>query len=120
MLIDSNIIIYAALAQNGYLRDFLIANEIYISSITRLEVLGYYKLSEHEKNILQTIFLSIDELPVTNEIINLAISLRQKRKMSLGDSIIAATALYHSQELVTHNCIDFMWIEDLTVIDIIR
>ncbi len=37
--------------------------------------------------------------------------------MSLGDSIIAATALEHHQTLVTRNITDFDWIEGLKVFD---
>ncbi len=37
--------------------------------------------------------------------------------MSLGDAIIAATALEHYQTLVTRNIKDFDWIEGLKVID---
>jgi len=120
MLFDSNIIIYAAQPQNDYLREFLINNEVLVSSITKLEVLGYHKLISQEKEILQRIFSAIEVLPINEEVINLAISLRQKRKMSIGDSIIAATALHFRQQLVTHNTADFTWIDELSVIDIVR
>ncbi|NQZ10542.1 MAG: hypothetical protein HRT35_25595 [Algicola sp.] len=46
--------------------------------------------------------------------------LRQQRKMSLGDAIIAATALEHHQTVVTHNVKDFEGIEGLKVVDPIR
>nr|VFK53924.1 MAG: PIN domain-containing protein [Candidatus Kentron sp. TUN]VFK55822.1 MAG: PIN domain-containing protein [Candidatus Kentron sp. TUN] len=56
-------------------------------------------------------------LPVSYPIIEQAISLRQQRKMSLGDALIAATALAHDLELATANTNDFDWIEDLDVIN---
>lgn len=37
--------------------------------------------------------------------------------MSLGDSIIAATALVNSFELYTHNVADFVGISGLKIID---
>jgi toxin FitB len=37
--------------------------------------------------------------------------------MSLGDAIIAATALLHDLEIYTHNVADFTWISGLIVID---
>jgi len=37
--------------------------------------------------------------------------------MSLGDSLIAATALQYNLILVTHNTDDFDWIEELTLLD---
>ena len=43
--------------------------------------------------------------------------LRQQRRMSLGDAIIAATAIVHDRILVTHNVQDFLWISELNVLD---
>jgi len=39
------------------------------------------------------------------------------RKLKLGDALIAATALVHDLELVTHNLADFSWITGLRVVD---
>jgi hypothetical protein len=46
-----------------------------------------------------------------------AITLRQQRAMSLGDALIAATALNLYLPLATHNTDDFTWIKSLTVVD---
>ena len=43
--------------------------------------------------------------------------LRQQRALSLGDALIAATAIYHGLPLATHNKRDFEWIKSLEVID---
>ena len=56
-------------------------------------------------------------LGVTDVIADRAVQLRQQRRMSLGDSLIAATALVHGEPLVTHNLSDFNWIEGLELID---
>jgi predicted nucleic acid-binding protein len=37
--------------------------------------------------------------------------------MSLGDAIVAGTALAHQLELVTRNVGDFSWIQGLSLID---
>jgi predicted nucleic acid-binding protein len=37
--------------------------------------------------------------------------------MSLGDALIAATAIVHRLTLVTHNVTDFDWIDGLIVLD---
>ncbi len=37
--------------------------------------------------------------------------------MSLGDALIAASALRHGLKLATHNKKDFEWIKSLEVID---
>ena len=43
--------------------------------------------------------------------------LRQMKKMSLGDSLVAATCLAHDLTLVTRNAADFSWIENLRVLN---
>jgi toxin FitB len=37
--------------------------------------------------------------------------------MSLGDSLVAATALVHARTLVTHNVDDFKWIAGLQLLN---
>jgi predicted nucleic acid-binding protein len=56
-------------------------------------------------------------LPVCNFVIENAISLKQQRKMSLGDSLIAATALVNNDKL-TNNVEDFIGISGLSVISL--
>lgn len=48
-----------------------------------------------------------------DRVIHKATILRQQKKMSLGDAIIASTAIVHNKILVTRNIKDFSWIEDL-------
>ena len=56
-------------------------------------------------------------MPISDEVIQKASTLRQQKKMSLGDALIAATALIHGLTLVTSNVKDFEWIKDLSVLD---
>ena len=44
-----------------------------------------------------------------------AVKLRQSRKMTLGDSLIAGTALAFARTLVTRNVKDFEWISALKI-----
>lgn len=46
-----------------------------------------------------------------------AVKLRQLRKMTLGDALIAGTALVFGLTLVTRNVDDFQWIAGLSVLD---
>lgn len=50
-------------------------------------------------------------------VIERAITLRQQKKMSLADAIIAATALAHDLPLVTRNVDDFKHIAGLILIN---
>jgi len=56
----------------------------------------------------------------TPEIFQTAVDLRQQRSMSLGDALIAATAIYHGLTLATHNIRDFEQIKTLKVVDPMR
>ena len=113
MLLDSNIIIYASQPEFLTLRDFLSGKVIATSVICKIETLGYSKLEPIQKTFLENFFDSIRVVPLTNEISEKAIRLRQVHAMSLGDSIIAATALIEEMELVTRNISDFKMIKGL-------
>ncbi|WP_162417176.1 type II toxin-antitoxin system VapC family toxin [Cyclobacterium roseum] len=112
-LLDSNILIYSLLPEQQKLRNFLRQKQPVCSIVSKIEVLGYHKLTDGEKAALIKLFANIQVLPLTSEIGDTAIILRQTKKMSLGDSIIAATALIHQAKLLTVNTKDFEWIENL-------
>ncbi len=117
MLLDSNIIIYAAQPNQVALRQFIRDNEPAVSLVSYVETLGYHCLSAEEKKFLEEFFAASNVLPITNSIAGRAVSLRQKRRMSLGDALIAGTALVHQHTLVTHNTEDFDWIPKLQLLD---
>ncbi len=116
-IIDSNLIIYFAVSGFEWLNDHIQTADACYSKITKVEVLGYQKISQSAVAFFQVYFDSITSLALTDEILEKAIKLRQLKKMSLGDSIIAATALVHDFDLYTHNVADFIGIPDLRVID---
>ncbi len=114
-LLDSNILIYAPQPAYAHLLPLLVDPACYVSEITRLEVLGFHRLNANEKTYYEQVFRNKVVLPITSDIINLAILLRQTRKMSVGDSIHAATALLHGYELQTRNLADFQHIPGLAL-----
>ena len=115
ILLDSNIIIYAAQPEHQALRDWLDQQEIAVSALSQAEVLGYHRLSDPERQLFREFFASCNVLPISTTVIDRAIALRQQRRMSLGDAIIAATALLHDLPLATRNLEDFHWISELTL-----
>ncbi len=115
MLADSNIIIYATQPRHYALRQFFAENSPFVSLVSYVEVLGYHKLKETEKQMLEEFFTASEILAVSNEVAAKAVELRQQRKMSLGDSLIAATAILHNLILVTRNTDDFNWIVNLSL-----
>ena len=82
MLLDSNIIIYAARPEHEKLRVFLATNPIVVSAIARVEVLGYHRLTEAERTIFAAFFGALPVLPITERILDESIRLRQLRRMT--------------------------------------
>jgi hypothetical protein len=115
MLIDSNLIIYATQPPYTQLRSWLVDYATHYSAISRLETLGYHLLGNAEKQSVIAILESLDILMINTISLEIAIALRQQRKMSLGDALIAATCLEHDLPLATANNKDFEWITDLVI-----
>lgn len=117
ILADTNLIIYAASKKHATLADWFVQNKPAVSVISIVEALGYYKLSVEEKSALEAFFAELSVLYPNPEIFQTAIELRQQHSISLGDALIAATALHHDLSLATHNATDFNWIKSLTIVD---
>lgn len=117
MLIDSNIILYASLPEYAGLRDFIAAQAPAVSAVSYVEVLGYHGLTATEESLFRDFFAVSTMLPIDQDVLDQAVTLRQQHRMSLGDALVAATALVHRLPLVTHNVSDFDWIEGLTLLD---
>lgn len=117
MLLDSNIIIYAARPEHEALRRLIRQRAPAVSIISYIEVMGYHRLGADDRDALAGFFRAAEMLSLSEEIAQRATALRQRQRMTLGDAIIAATALVHELPLLTHNASDFSWIEALRVID---
>ena len=117
MLLDSNIVIYAAKPESAELRAYLDRISRSVSVISYIESYGYQNLTIEERERIETIFGRTQVLPLTENIADRAITLRQQRRMGLGDAIIAATAITHNLTLVTRNTEDFRWINGLDLLD---
>jgi predicted nucleic acid-binding protein len=112
---DTNIIIYIA---NGALGEDIIGNEpIIYPSIVRVESLGYPSIKSIEEQRIRELCATLTTAPLTDNIIENAIKLRQGKKMSLGDSIVAATALEYNSQLWTVNTKDYEHIEGLDILN---
>jgi len=115
ILFDTNIIIYSAQEEGAYLHDIFENEGGHYSVVTMVETLGFHKMDKRQEGYLKLIFQRLKPLPITDPIIFKAIELRQKRKMTLGDALIAATAVIHNCTLYTRNVKDFDWITDLQI-----
>jgi predicted nucleic acid-binding protein len=117
MLLDSNIIIYAAQPNHASLRQFIADHVPSVSVISYIEVLGYHRLSEVGRQYLESFFQAGEILPASDAVVQWAIRLRQRRRIAVADATIAGTALAYGRTLVTHNTEDFRWINELKLLD---
>jgi hypothetical protein len=119
-LIDSNIWIYAAAAQEPareILSKALKSEWAGYSAISRLEVLGYPSISEQEKRLLEQIMSIFVELPVDRLIIDKAIYIRQSTRIKSPDAIVAATAINMGATLISRNTKDFSTVPNLSILN---
>lgn len=117
-LIDSNILIYSGEKEyTQLLLPFVTDPNNLVSVISKVETIGYRFITEPQKLYFESIFTILRVIPVDDEVIQQAITIRQRKKISLGDSLIAATAIVQGVELVSRNITDFNGIPDLVVIN---
>lgn len=117
ILLDSNILIYLMQKEHEALRQWLLTIEPAYSIIRKVEVLGYWNLSIAQNDAIAAVLSPMREISLTARQCEHAINLRQQRKMSLGDALIAATAMDHSLPLATRNTNDFDWISGVQLIN---
>lgn len=117
VIADSNILIYSMMMEYDFLRHFMTNYTIKASAISKIEVLGFTRLSKEDEIKYQRMLARVELFPVIDSVLNQAILLKQQKKMSLGDSIIASTALLQGLPLMTRNVGDFAWINGLQLIN---
>lgn len=117
-LIDTNVIIDNfgnKLPANA--KTFLNGLDVTISAVTRIEVLGWLNATKQQLNPLYEFMELVTILPINEDVIEKTITIRQTKKIALGDAIIAATALVYDLVLISRNISDFKNIDGLKVID---
>lgn len=115
VIFDTNIFIYAGM---GRLKLSKIADiDAGYASITVIETLGFHEITSVEQRKLMQILEAYQMIDLSESIIHRAVSLRQDKRMSLGDAIVAATALEQDIPLWTVNTRDFSHIEELKLVD---
>jgi toxin FitB len=117
MLLDSNILIYAAQPAHTHLRQFIAIHAPAVSAVSCVEVLGYHQLDTQERQYLEEFFRLARVLPLSQTVLDQAVTLRRQRRISLGDALVAGTALVRGLTLVTRNVEDFQWIQGLSLLN---
>jgi len=117
LLLDTNILIEAERPGGEALRRWIDEEHRSVSAASLVEVFRYQKLTVDERKRFDALFASLQVLPVSADVVRKAEELRKQRKMSIGDAIIAATALVFERELITRNSKDFAGINGLAVLN---
>ncbi len=113
IVLDTNIFIYLA---NGTLDIQKVKNtDLAFPSIVKVEALGYAQITVAEQSYLEALFAECQQLDLEESILQRAIRLRQQKRMSLGDSIVAASTLEYDCALWTVNEDDYAHIEGLRI-----
>ena len=122
LTIDSNILIYhlqgEATVRDLLERWFREGNHLFISVITRLELLAAPILRNGEEKVILELLNHFLLIPVDAQIADLAARIRRTYGLKLGDSIIAATAVLLNATLVTRNLRDFKKVKGLPILKI--
>jgi len=118
-LVDTNIIIYFLKGEipNDHEEKVteIFAESFYISTITKIEVLGWHKLDADEKSKIEHFLNSASIFYVDKIIQNKSIEIRQANAIKTADAVIGATALVYDLTLVTRNEGDFKKINGLEI-----
>ena len=118
ILLDSNMIIHAAQPAYRELRKWLEKQVFAICELSSLEVMEYHRIEEDKREYFRQFFNVSRILPISEEVIETAIPIRRTYNMSLGDVVIAATAVHYGCKLCTNNQKDFKKVEKLRLVDI--
>ncbi len=100
LFIDTNIIIYYFKGRVDA-RSLIENNDITISYITALEVLGYWNNTEEHNEFIQELLSTFKIIYSNERILKEAIELKRNYKLSTPDSIIGATSIIEKIPLLT-------------------
>jgi toxin FitB len=116
-LIDTNIIIYefqdAFPSECIQVIDKIFDTSFNVSIVSEIEFLGWKGFSYQSRRKAENFLNFACIHPLTTEIKDLTVKLKQKNNIKLGDAIVAATAIFHNYTLVTRNTCDFQKISGL-------
>jgi hypothetical protein len=120
-LLDSNVLIDAlAGLPHGVrvLREARIRSGVTViySAISRIEVLGFPKLSEQEETAVRRLLNEFEEVAITNTVIERAIQIRKLVKIKIPDALIAASADTAQATVITRNTGDFQRVPGLIAV----
>jgi len=114
VIIDTNIALYL-FAGDSTLSKVLDGETIYLSFISELELMSYQGLTKTEGEIVNQFISDCIIIDINKEIKDKTVALRKVYGLKLPDAIIAATADYLKQPLMTADR-DFKNVDKINII----
>lgn len=114
ILVDTNVVIYFFNNQHNVV-EFLRGKEVYLSSITEIELLSFPKLTENETAVIKNFLNDCTIVELTSRVKIQTVEIRKTHKLKLPDSIVAATSNFLKIPLFTSDK-DFTRIQSIDVI----
>ena len=74
-LLDTNILIYASKSEYAYLRRLFTESNVFVSDITRIETLGFRKITSSEKAYFEDVFNVLPSISISETILQKTIQL---------------------------------------------
>jgi len=113
--VDTNVLIYTLEGNPEAMKIARYSFSLGISVITEIELLGKKNISQYEINIIRSLLNNCEIVALSNNIKEMAISIKQKYSIKAPDAIIAATAKSFNLPLITADR-DFKKIEDVDIV----
>lgn len=119
-VLDTNILVYYS-QDDSLVVDFIASQlparrSFIVPTIVIVEFLCYPSIGEIEQRKFESILGYCNIMDLTHDIALKAATVRKLHRLSLGDSVIGATALLTNSPLVTRNVKDFQKVKGLEVI----
>lgn len=90
--------------------------EVFISAITRMELLGFPGITPDEESRINQFLSIVTKIEITPDIEDTAISIRRTSRLKLPDAIVSAAAICGDATLVSADT-DFERVKDLQLIN---
>ncbi len=122
VLVDTNIFIEIYRGRNNFIEvlESIGTSQILVSHVTLAE-LFFGARNSRELNTLEKDLSQFQQIPISDEVSNLAVDLIKRyslsHNLSLPDALIASTALTVDAQLYTLNLKDFRFIPDLQLFE---
>jgi len=101
LLLDTNALIYFFEGRPAVAERILLAETLYYSVITEIELLSAAHLANDDRATIRAFLARCQRVELTSEIVERAIDLRRSERLKTPDAIVVATALQLDVPLMT-------------------